>query len=141
MFLIVQLREFSLDSRFNTREIFGIILRDPLNRRVCAFRLSKVRRHRLFRDSLSLSPRSGVHFFPRTFVKEEKIRTRGPGAKTVMCRLNVNGDSHLFQPLGAMGRGYPACVCTRVTSHTRVRAYARLTREKSARVLYECHGE
>lgn len=129
-------REFSLDSQqsINTKD-FRNHLERPSNRRVYAFRLSKVRQHQLFREP---SLRLGLHFFPRIFEswKKKRFGLRGPGAKTVMCRLNVNGDSHLFQPLGPW---LSACVC--VTNYTQVRVYARLTREESARVLYECHGE
>lgn len=128
-----------LDDRL-AREIFGIILRDHW---IAAYILRSDCRKcdgiDYFESRLFALRRPFLPSHLRA-VEEEKIRTRGPGAKTVMCRLNVNGDSHLFQPLGRWLRLF-ACVCARVTNHTRVRVYARLTHKKSAWVLYECHGE
>jgi len=61
--------------------------------------------------------------------KKKRFGHGAHGAKTVMCRLNVNGDSRLFQPLGpSVARLSRACV--RVTNYGCMND---VTREESAR--------
>lgn len=85
---------------------------------------------------VSLAQPTFRFFFTRALSsgRREEIRTRGPGAKTVMCRLNVSGDSRLF-PTTRTRRARFAdylCVCARVTNYMRA-LHARLTRKESAR--------